>query len=514
MGIAKTISTIFGVFFFVLITNAQKEGLEKIDTCDLKTHLTFIASDELQGRRFGTEVDGLGMAADYIAANARRLGLKPGFPDYFQKVDLVSTKTDASNFIEVVNEKGNSLYKSDLLVEMHHPEEPQLLKNIPVVLAGFGDNINRKDVKGKAVVVSVGSKESYNEGSSRWNNRLERAKMDSLIALKPALVFVVSSVADKQNKAFKQIKSWYGRERFGLAKPENGGNVATLLVLPEFADALLGGNNEYEKYLNETAGTDKPGVREVEGNTVNVKDGRLQIPVDAKNVVAILEGSDPELKKECVVFMAHYDHLGMDENGEVYNGADDNGSGTVTIMEVAEAFAALHKKPKRSIVFLWVTGEELGLLGSEYYTSNPVFPPEKTVACFNLDMVGRVFEDRDTVWNRSAKRIKDFDGLFTLSNNVWPELQDINQRFCKKLGLEPDTTLPPPFLRSSDHYHFHKNNIPILNYATGYHADYHKIGDEVDKINFEKMKRVAELCFLVGLEVANKSHIKINAPDQ
>lgn len=100
--------------------------------------------------------------------------------------------------------------------------------------------------------------------------------------------------------------------------------------------------------------------------------------------------------------------------------------------------------------------------------------------------------------------VKDFDGLFTLSNDIWPELKEINQRNCEKLGLIPDTSLPDNFLRSSDHYYFHNNGVPILNYATGYHADYHKIGDEVDKINFQKLKRVADLCFLVAEEIANQ----------
>jgi len=172
-------------------------------------------------------------------------------------------------------------------------------------------------------------------------------------------------------------------------------------------------------------------------------------------------------------------------------------------MEVAEAFMSLEKKPKRSIVFLWVTAEEIGMLGSQSYSENPIFPLEKTVACVNIDMDGRVYEPRDSVWNKSLKKVKDFDGLYTLINDVWPELKEINSSACETLGLIPDYTLPTNFLRSSDHYQFHKNGVPILNYATGYHADYHKVGDEVSKINFDKMKRVADLCFLVGLEIAN-----------
>jgi Zn-dependent M28 family amino/carboxypeptidase len=200
--------------------------------------------------------------------------------------------------------------------------------------------------------------------------------------------------------------------------------------------------------------------------------------------------------------------LGVDIDGGVYNGADDNGSGTVTLLEVAEAFINTEPKPKRSIVFLWVTGEEVGMLGSQYYSEHPVFPLEKTVACINIDMDGRVYEPRDTVWNTSPKKVKDFDGLYTLTNDFWPGLKKINSKACKKLGLIPDYSLPPYFLRSSDHYSFHNKGVPIVNYATGYHADYHKVTDEISRINFDKMKRVADLCFLVGLEIANLNSIE------
>ncbi len=123
-------------------------------------------------------------------------------------------------------------------------------------------------------------------------------------------------------------------------------------------------------------------------------------------------------------------------------------------------------------------------------------------------MAGRVFEQRDTVWNKSEKKVKDFDGLYSLTNDYWPELKEINNRTCKILGLIPDYSLPSGFLHSSDHYSFHSHGVPILNYATGYHADYHKISDEIAKINFDKMKRVADLCFWVGSEIANLEKIE------
>jgi Zn-dependent M28 family amino/carboxypeptidase len=221
-----------------------------------------------------------------------------------------------------------------------------------------------------------------------------------------------------------------------------------------------------------------------------------------RNIVGFVEGSHPVLKEECVVFMAHYDHLGMNKSGEIYNGADDNASGTATLLEVARAFKQVEKKPKRSIVFLWVTAEEVGLIGSEYYSKNPVFPLENTVACINLDMVGRVYEPRDSVWAHSPKLVKPLNEIYALVNDFDPKLKKMTEKACAKLGLTPDFSLPENFFYSSDHYHFHRNEVPLLNFSTGYSADYHQPTDDADRINFEKMKKVAELCFLVGTAIA------------
>ena len=226
--------------------------------------------------------------------------------------------------------------------------------------------------------------------------------------------------------------------------------------------------------------------------------------LNGRNVVGIMEGSDPELKTECVVFMAHYDHLGIGKDKEVMNGADDNASGTAALLEIAEAFSKLEVKPRRSIVFLWVTAEEFGMFGSKYYVDHPAFPMEKTLACINLDMVARVYEPRDSVWNHSPKRVKNIDGLYTLTNNICPRLVAISDSVCGKLGLVPDHSLPESFLYNSDHYHFHKNQVPVLSISTGYHADFHKPTDETSKISFSKLKRVADYVFWVGYAVANQ----------
>jgi len=223
------------------------------------------------------------------------------------------------------------------------------------------------------------------------------------------------------------------------------------------------------------------------------------------NVVGIIEGSDPVLKNECIVYTAHYDHVGTDDNGEVFNGADDDGSGTVGLIEIADAFMHLKEKPKRSVVFVWCTAEEKGLYGSMFYVNNPVHPLEQTVANINLDMIGRTKTAADTGKTLTFETdVKDEDGLFVISGKQSPELLGINDAACGKLGIIPDHNNTQTHLYNSDQYHFYLNKIPVLFYHTGIHTDVHTIRDEVDKINFSKMKRVSQLAFMVGYEVANK----------
>lgn len=504
-------------FFIVPFTFSQEKGLSVINKEDLKRHLTFISSDSIQGRTFGTEVDGLGITAEYLKLNAEKIGLKPGAENYFQPVNVVSSEPDWDNtFVEIADNNGNVVYHSDSVIGLFRGGELDELKG-KLVFAGFGlhdeksgyNDFGKIDLKGKIVVYSAGSPESFKKREIfQWNNQMETSKMKTAISVGALGVIVVNSPLDENNNMYSRINRWMNGKGYRLGEHDKLIANNFVLTTSSFADVLLGEKGRFKKLLSKIAKKSKPNSFLIEGFAVNVRVKRKTQRINTKNVIGIVEGSDPKLKNECVVFMAHYDHLGVDESGEVYNGADDNGSGTVTLMEVAKAFISLKQKPKRSIVFLWVTAEEVGMLGSQYYSKNPVFPMEKTVACINIDMDGRVFEPRDTVWNKSAKKVKDFDGLYTLSNDIWPELKDINSSACKTLGLIPDYSLPSNFLRSSDHYHFHNNGVPILNYATGYHADYHKVGDEVSKINFDKMKRVADLCFLVGYEIANLDTIE------
>ncbi|MGJ8667070.1 MAG: M28 family metallopeptidase [Patiriisocius sp.] len=223
---------------------------------------------------------------------------------------------------------------------------------------------------------------------------------------------------------------------------------------------------------------------------------------DSENVVAFIEGS--EFPDEIIILSAHLDHVGMDDEGNVFNGADDDGSGTVAMLEMAEAFQKAVKDgkgPKRSILFLHVTGEEIGLYGSQYYTENPIFPLENTVCDLNTDMIGRI--DPDKIDNPNYVYLIGSDKLSQ-------ELHNVSEEVAKKYSdLELDYTYndekdPNRFYYRSDHYNFAKNNVPIIFYFNGVHSDYHKISDTPDKIEYDLMAKRTQLIFHTAWELANR----------
>jgi Zn-dependent M28 family amino/carboxypeptidase len=225
-------------------------------------------------------------------------------------------------------------------------------------------------------------------------------------------------------------------------------------------------------------------------------------PRASENVLAFIRGS--EKPEEIVVISAHLDHVGVDGDGNVFNGADDDGSGTVAILEMAQAFQKAVKEgngPKRSILFLHVTAEEIGLYGSRYYVENPIFPLENTVCNLNIDMIGRIDPNK-----------KDNPEYIYLigSNKLSQELQDVSTEVNEKYtNLELDYKYDDPndpnrFFYRSDHYNFAKNNIPIIFYFNGVHEDYHKITDTPDKIEYDLLAKRSKLIFLTAWEVANR----------
>ncbi|WP_242203558.1 M28 family metallopeptidase [Aestuariivivens insulae] len=224
---------------------------------------------------------------------------------------------------------------------------------------------------------------------------------------------------------------------------------------------------------------------------------------DSENVLAYIKGS--EKPDEVIIISAHLDHIGVSGNGDINNGADDDGSGTVAVMEIAEAFQTAAKAgngPKRSILFLHVTGEEIGLFGSRYYADvDPVFPLKNTVANLNIDMIGRVDPKHEGQGNYlyligSDKLSKELHNLAEAVNKTYTNLE-----FDYTYNDDND---PNRFYYRSDHYNFAKHNIPVIFYFNGTHADYHKPSDTPDKINYEFLETRARLIFYTAWELANR----------
>ncbi|MEO1629901.1 MAG: M28 family peptidase, partial [Bacteroidota bacterium] len=301
----------------------------------------------------------------------------------------------------------------------------------------------------------------------------------------------------------------------GSLSLEGGGGGQSFNLPPIFsissgvADAILGDRSiaEIQRQINETLA---PKVFAVDGAIVGADVAYMTETVMTENVVAVVEGSDPVLKDEVVVLTAHYDHIGMTagEGDTLNNGADDDGSGTMALVEMAEAFALAKEAgygPRRTVVFLAVSGEEKGLLGSAYYAdTEPIFALENTVANLNIDMIGRTDptypgEQLDNyVYIIGGKLISEEIQTITEQANVLTGLgMDLNERFNSRDD-------PNQFYRRSDHWNFGKNNIPFIFYFNGTHEDYHQVGDEAQKIDYPQLTRRAQLIFATAWQLANQ----------
>ena len=264
------------------------------------------------------------------------------------------------------------------------------------------------------------------------------------------------------------------------------------------ADALFDGTGyTLEELQKKIDSTEKPFSFELKNKAVSIIQKVKTEVVNCKNVIGYVEGSDPKLKEELVVVGGHLDHLGK-RSGMIFNGADDDGSGCVGVAELAEAFALLKEKPKRTVVFCMWTAEEHGLYGSRYFTEHPLKPIKNIIHYLNYDMIGRNAEDKEE--NRNSVNC-------TISAEA-PELKDITDRNIDLLNSMGDT--PDVRIRvrknvsgGTDYTYFSRNDVPVIGFITGFHPDYHQMTDHVDKINFEKMEKIVKLGFLNMYEIAN-----------
>lgn len=278
-------------------------------------------------------------------------------------------------------------------------------------------------------------------------------------------------------------------------------------INPETANELIkpAGKTllQLQEEINETG---KPVTFEIPDISVSLNADVESHKFDGKNVIGIIEGLDPLLKNEYIVYTAHFDHLGTNNAGEVFNGADDNASGSVGLLETAKAFMNLKTRPLRSIVFLWVNGEEKGLVGSKYYVNNPIVPLDKTILNINLDMIGRSITPADTgMIHGKEVNVSNPGEVMMHTRHESTELMKIIFASAEKTGIKVIDMGEKSEGGASDQKSFWDKDIPAVSFITGIHADYHQKADDENKIDYDKMEQVTKLVFQVGYQVANQS---------
>lgn len=452
--------------------------LDSITEEELVELLTYLASDELEGRLSGEK--GCEVAADYIAKEFEEYGLTPGMGDsYFQHFDFVEAmeKGDDAHFI--INKGGQILeleYETDYHV-MINSIETNLEGEI--AFAGYSitndnyDDYEGIDVDGKIVLVLRGSPLGTSDTSydpyfiSKVTNAINHGAKGFILVNNP-----------KQYPSDPPLQSIY----LGNLEP----NMPILQLRQEGAKKLLALENlELESLQEEIDSNYKPKSFIFKNVKVDLNTDLKPIIEETYNVLAYLPGNDPDLKDEVIVLGAHYDHLGYGEVGarifgEIHNGADDNGSGVVALMEVAEALSMIKDKINRTIVFITFSAEEYGLFGSRYYVENPIFPIENTVFMCNLDMIGYLDED--------------LTALSTTSDTIYDILEQLDEKYSFGVYITADGG-------GSDHYHFQQAGVPTTFLHTGLHDNYHTPEDDIEYINFEGLTQISKFIFELIYEV-------------
>lgn len=514
-------------------SDSLKQYSELITPEFLEMHLQVIAHDSLEGRATGTR--GLKVAAQYISDFYDTLGFEPVGDNqtYFQHFNLTADYTDSLVY-QVNRIMENDTVKVSYSIESQDSSGDfirmfggsQSLSG-DIIFAGFGLNDPSNSVQhleGESLqnkwVLMFEDIPYIVDGDTLVNPAISsNSRLSSILGTYDAAgILLISDYSSDEFRELSEISSnlMSNPSNMALEYLSNGQRSAgfpkgVMQISPDKAQYLL--LPEGEKSLSDVRENlikNMTGFR-AHNTTFSLNYTPYDGPgyIETENVVAFFEGSDPYLKDEVLVLVAHYDHLGItqpDDTGDaINNGADDNGSGTVALMSIANAFHAASldgHRPKRSVLFLHVSAEELGLLGSRYYSDHPIFPIDQTVAAFNADMIGRSDpeniekDDTDYVYLIGGEIISsELDSLVQVANQ-----QSVNMRLDRKYNDLQDRN---QFYRRSDHWNFGRLEVPFVFFFTGVHEDYHSPSDTVDKIDFSKLSRVTQLIYNSSLEVLN-----------
>lgn len=485
---------------------AWMTSAETITPTDLQAHLEFIASDALEGR--DTPSRGLDLAGMYIVSHLKRWGLKPGGENgtYYQTLTI---RTDRVNLESSVVRIGEQTFRYG---EGFVARAVPLSLTAQPVYVGYGwtnhaqsiDPYKGLDVRDKVLVVlggfprpvaQLGLERAEAEGwISPEENALRRGAR-AILRIDPVLM----------ERLDRQSRMW-ARRRVVEELERDEPAIPVLIPSRKLLDALCQGEEVGAEELVQRVQSGEAG--EPFAFRAN-KRLQIELAVEttreyARNVIAIVEGRDPALKNEYVVVGAHLDHVGIGtprQPGEdvIFNGADDDGSGTVALLEMAEAFAH-GARPRRSVLFIWHVGEEKGLWGSRLFTEKPTVPLQNIIAQVNIDMIGRSRSPGDQ--NPRNADLSAPDEIYVIGPKLAsPELgkilEQVNHQYLR-LHLNPrydDPNDPERLYYRSDHYSYARKGIPVIFFFSGLHEDYHRPSDHVDKIDFEKMAKVTRTVF-------------------
>ncbi|HKG61310.1 MAG TPA: M20/M25/M40 family metallo-hydrolase [Pyrinomonadaceae bacterium] len=510
-----------------------KRGVDTIAANQLRDYLTFIASDEMEGR--DTPSRGLNTTAKFLAMNLTRWGFKPAGDEgsFFQRIDLRRERADTGQ--TKVDFSGRTLASgTDFL-----PVTGSGNVSGQLVFAGNGWLVKSKDMdayKGidpaGRIAVIFGTPNMLPRGIARADlGKPKEEIMNASDYARSKGVVGLIYVPDTQ-----YIANWRLRQRF----VERGSTVVakfqpqtattplpTIVITPDTANIIFEGETQTAAGISNASFGPNPAtvpapflLNDQKKITMNVVNTTETVPT--QNVVAVWEGSDPVLKAEYVALGAHYDHVGSGcppaGTDTICNGADDDGSGTTALLGMAEALARAPARPKRSVLFVWHCGEEKGLWGSRYFTQFPTVPINQIVAQLNIDMIGRSKKEGDT--NRSNRELTGPDAVYVIGSTMMStELGEIVNTVNKSyLNLTYDTKYDDPsdpnrFFYRSDHINYARKGIPIIFFFDGVHEDYHQAGDTADKIDYQKMEKITRTIYMTLWEIANRPvRLKVDKP--
>lgn len=520
---------------------------EVINERELAAHLYLIASDHFEGREATTR--GQRLAAKYLASQHRRIGTTPygtfqtddrnDLRRYYQPFQLYSQRLtsavlEASRGEAEVARSEFGPRETDGHSYLQFGTTPELTGG--VVFAGYGiaDESGYNDfialaeadisAAGKWVMIFpgeplsadgtsliTGTDEPSNWATSFWS-KFRAMSMSGARGF--LIVGDVGPQAEDMERATRLHADALADRVGSLSLNADGARrimPPVYVVSSAFADRLLEGSGESVRGLHDAIQTSgEPRVLDLGDIELTSTLSHEQVALDTENVVAVVEGTDPVLRHEYIVLTAHYDHEGIDptlEGDQIYSGADDDGSGTVALIQIAEALQRARDEgygPRRSVMFLHVTAEEKGLLGAQYYADyEPIVPLENTIANLNIDMIGR----HDPTFPGDHT-----DYVYIIGGDlISTDLHEVNDRVNDVLGTRlelsdrfnaPDD--PNQFYRRSDHWHFAKHNIPFIFFFTGTHEDYHQVGDTPEKIDYPRLERISRLIFGTTWQLANQ----------